>query len=45
MNIESLRQFINNFHYIGTGIVSIKLVQKINQDYEVYEPISTTATG
>lgn len=38
MNIQELRQFIGNFN-IETGNISVKLVQKINQEYEVYEPV------
>lgn len=38
MNIADLRQFIRDFDFV-TGNVSVKLVQKIKQEYEVYEPV------
>lgn len=37
MDIAGLRQFMRDFN--DTGTVSVKLVQKIDQEYEVYEPI------
>ncbi|MFS0689378.1 Kiwa anti-phage protein KwaB-like domain-containing protein [Sporosarcina sp. 179-K 8C2 HS] len=38
MDISRLRQFINNLDVNEVDSVSVKLVQKINADYEVYEP-------
>ncbi|MFJ5768415.1 Kiwa anti-phage protein KwaB-like domain-containing protein [Psychrobacillus sp. NPDC093180] len=38
MNIATLRQFIEDFN-LETGNISVKLVQKIEGEYEVYEPL------
>ncbi|WP_274307268.1 Kiwa anti-phage protein KwaB-like domain-containing protein [Solibacillus daqui] len=38
MDILGLRQFFRDFN-VDTGNISVKLVQKIDQEYEVYEPI------
>lgn len=38
MDIKKIRQFFRDFNS-DTGSITIKLVQKIDQEYEVYEPI------
>lgn len=38
MNIQNLRDFIDDINHQEVGSVQVKLVEKIEQNYEVYEP-------
>lgn len=38
MNINNLKQFVDNINVLDADSVSVKLVQKIGGNYEVYEP-------
>lgn len=38
MNINDLKQFVDNINALDADSVSVKLVQKIGENYEVYEP-------